>query len=188
MIGGIALLLRGSPVDLSATVHSIEIAKRTHGVVHAVLVGQERASDGKVPGKEVNKETRILPEQLIALAGWLGDMEKVSIHIHRLDSQKDEVLIQFLCEYKVFCLVFGVESRSLLRRKTVWVAKLRRLLANRDDCFCPRLWSVIIPPGDDREYADLINRCSLAAGSGSPMGILIEKLRNGLKRLNNKNV
>jgi hypothetical protein len=186
MTGGIALLLRGSPVDLPAAFRAIELAKRTTGVVHAVLVEQGEEDTGKDSGEEVNSEMRMLAGQFIALAGWMGDVEGVTIHVHTLDSPADELLILFLCRYQIFCLIFGVESQRLLRRKTVWVAQIRRLLAKRADCFCPRLWSVIIPPGDEREYADLIDRCVQATGRDSAMGMLIDTLRNGLKGLNNK--
>lgn len=186
MIGGIALLLRGSPVDLSATFRAIELAKRTTGTVHAVLVQQEGADTGKDFGEEANSEVGIQAGQFVALAGWLGDVEGVAIHIHRLDSSADEQLIQFLCEYRIFCLVLGVESQRLLRQKTLWVAQLRRLLIKKVDCFCPRLWSVIIPPGNEKEYAELLDRCAQAVGSVSAIGTLVDNLRNGLKRLNKK--
>ncbi len=186
MTGGIALLLRGSPADLSAIFHAIELAKRTTGVVHAVLMEQGGTSKGPNSGEEVKNETRTFAGQFIVLVNLLGEVEGVAVHIHGLDSMADELWIRFFCENRIFCLIIGVGSRSLLRRKTAWVARLQRLLTKREDCFLPRFWSVIIPPGNDREYVQLIDRCARITGGVWVIEMLLDNLRNGLKGLEKK--
>lgn len=182
---GIALLLRGSPADLSATIHAIELAKRTTGVVHAVFMEQGGADKGKDPGEETEYDTQTLNGQLIALASWLGDVEEVSIHIHRLESMADELLVQFFCEYRIFCLILGATDRSALKRKTAWIERLRRRLSDRKDCFLLHLWSVIIPPWDDLTFAHIIAGFTRAAWSTSAIEMLTSSLRNGLKGFDN---
>ena len=68
---GVALLLRGSPADLSATLHAIELAKRTTGIVHAVFMEQGGTHKGTDPGRETENNTQPLTGQFIALASWL---------------------------------------------------------------------------------------------------------------------
>ncbi|MDP3694707.1 MAG: hypothetical protein Q8R42_01180, partial [Desulfocapsaceae bacterium] len=125
---GVALLLRGSPADLSATLHAIELAKRTTGIVHAVFMEQGGTHKGKDPGRETENDTQPLAGQFIALANWLGDVAEVTVHIHRLESMADDLLVRFLCNYRIFYLILGAEDRSSLKRKTAWIARLRRRL------------------------------------------------------------
>ena len=178
---GVALLLRGSPADLSATLHAIELAKRTTGIMHAVFMEQGGKHKGKDPGRETENDTQPLAGQFIALANWLGDVAEVTVHIHRLESMADDLLVRFLCNYRIFYLILGAEDRSSLKRKTAWIARLRRRLDEKDDCFLPQLWSVIIQPWDDLVFARIIAGFKRAAWSTSAIEILISSLQNGLK-------
>ena len=178
---GIALLLWGSPADLSATLHAIELAKRTTGIVHAVFMEQGGIRKGKNPGEGAKEDTQSLTEQFIALASWLGDVAGVAVHIHRLEGIADELLVRFLCEYQIFCLILGAYDRGSLRRKNAWIAGLRQRLGEQGDCFIPQLWSVIIPPWDDLVFARIIAGFTRAAWSTSAIEILISSLQNGLK-------
>jgi len=178
---GIALLLRGSPADLSATLHAIELAKRTTGIVHAVFMVQGGTNKGKNPERQTENDPQTLAGQFIALASWLGDAAEVTVHIHRLESLADELLVRFLCEYRIFCLILGAEDRSSQKRKTAWIARLQRRLGERGDCFLPQLWSVIIPPGDDLVFARIIAGFTQATWSTSAIEMLISSLQNGLK-------
>ena len=178
---GVALLLRGSPADLSATLHAIELAKRTTGIVHAVFMEQGGIHKKKDSERETENNPQPLTGQFIALASWLGDVAEVTVHIHRLESMADELLIRFFCNYRIFCLILGAEDRSSLKRKTAWIARLRRRLGEREDCFLPQLWSVIIPPWDDLEFARIISGFTRATWSTSAIEILISSLQNGLK-------
>ncbi|MDO9041002.1 MAG: hypothetical protein Q7U64_01495 [Desulfocapsaceae bacterium] len=178
---GVALLLRGSPADLSATLHAIELAKRTTGIVHAVFMEQGGKHKGKDPGRETENDTQPLAGQFIALANWLGDVAEVTVHIHRLESMADDLLVRFLCNYRIFYLILGAEDRSSLKRKTAWIARLRRRLDEQDDCFLPQLWSVIIQPWNDLVFARIIAGFKRAAWSTSAIEILISSLQNGLK-------
>jgi hypothetical protein len=179
---GIALLLRGSPADLSATLHTIELAKRTTGIVHAVFMEQRGTNKGKNPGEKREHDTQTLTEQFIALISWLGDRAEVTVHIHRLESMADELLVRFLCKYRIFCLILGVEDRSSQKRKTAWIARLRRRLCEKGDCFLPQLWSMIIPPWDDVVFARIISGFKRTAWSTAAIEILISSLQHGLEK------
>ncbi|MGV1100534.1 hypothetical protein ACUUL3_14155 [Thiovibrio sp. JS02] len=146
---GIALLLRGSSADLSAALHSIELARRTTGVVHAVFLEQGQQGQKTDPGEEGKTVKQGWKGQLAALAGLFGDAEEVTVHIHLLESLADEPLLRFLCEYRIFCLILGAGDQSSVKRKTAWLKRLRRRLSGRRDCFLPPLWSVIIKPRDE---------------------------------------
>lgn len=181
---GIALLLRGSSADLSATLYAIELAKRTSGIVHAVFM-QQREVD---PGEETEKDTRSGTDQLIQLVRLLGDAEDITIHIHMLEGLSDEVLVRFVCEHRIFCLILGARSQGAANRKNAWVARLRRRLSRTDDCFLPPLWSVVIKPWDDPFFEDRISGFSRSAWSATAIRLLAGSLRNDLKGLNNISV
>ena len=114
MNSGIALLLRGSSADLSAALHSIELARRTTGVVHAVFLEQGQQGQRNDAGEERQTEQQGWKGQLAALAGLFGGAEKVTVHIHLLESLADEPLLRFLCEYRIFCLILGDHRKILL--------------------------------------------------------------------------
>ena len=178
---GIALLLRGSPADLSATLHTIELAKRTTGAVHAVFM----EPGGAGPGEGGEGDSRTLAGQFIALASWLGDAAGVAIHFHRLESRTDALLLRFLCEYRIFCLVLGADGPRSLKRESAWVARLRHRLAEKEGCFLPHLWSVIIPPWDDHAITRIMAGFSRPAWGTNPIEILAGSLRNDLKGFDN---
>lgn len=141
MEAGIALLLTGASVDLSATVHAVELARRTTGILHAVCKA-ERGSDSKKPAA---RETLA---QFVSLATRLGIQEGIKIHTHVLERLTGEPLIRFLCANRIFCLVLGVNDRKEFERKTVWVNLLRRQLQISKNWYLPDLWSVIMTPWD----------------------------------------
>lgn len=141
MEAGIALLLTGSSADLSATIHAIELARRTTGIVHAV--GKKGMQIGG--RRSVAREKQ---QQLVSLATRLGDQEGVRIHTHILERLTGEPLIRFLCAHRIFCLVLGVNDRKGFERKSVWVNLLRRQLQTSEKWYLPDLWSAIMTPWD----------------------------------------
>ena len=164
MEAGIALLLTGASADLSATIHAIELARRTTGVLHVVCkearkVGRRRPS------------VRETQEQIVSLATRLGNQEGVGVHTHILERLTGEPLIRFLCAHRIFCLVLGVNDRNGFMRKSVWVNLLRQQLKNNENWYLPDLWSAIITPWDAStlELAiSEINSRSRALSSGTP--------------------
>ena len=182
---GIALLLRGSSADLSAALHSIELAKRTTREVHAVLLQRREDGRSKEAGEEGEHGRHSWNGQFTALAGLLGDAAEITVHIHLLDSLADEQLLRFLCEYRIFCLIQGARDRRAARRKNAWVDRLRQRLAGLQDCFLPPLWSVIIEPWDDPAFETHLTGFTRATWSTTAMKMLAGSLRNGLNGLNN---
>ena len=141
MEAGIALLLTGASVDLSATIHAVELARRTTGILHAVCKADRKAA-------KKSPEARETQEQFVSLATRLGNQEGVRIHTHILERLTGEPLIRFLCAHRIFCLVLGVNDRKGLERKTVWVNLLRHQLQTSRNWYLPDLWSVIMTPWD----------------------------------------
>ena len=141
MEAGIALLLTGASVDLSVTIHAVELARRTTGILHAVCKA-DRTADGK---RSTARETQ---EQVVSLATRLGNQEGVRIHTHILERLTGDPLIRFLCAHRIFCLVLGVNDRKGFERKTVWVNLLRKQLQTSENWYLPDLWSVIMTPWD----------------------------------------
>ncbi len=173
---GIALLLKGSSADLSATLQAFELAKRTTGVVHAVFVGK-RAAKGKG-----GCEGAGCAEQFMALTRWLGDVEQVSVHIHMLESLADDLLVRFCCTYRIFCLLLPVGDRSAIVRKNAWFERLRRRIAKERNWFLPALWSVIIEPWDEPVFEHVVNRMKKGAWGAAAVSSLAGSLRSGLLR------
>lgn len=177
MTVGIALLLKGSSADLSATLHAIELAKRTTGVVHAVFVGNQVALER---GK---REDAGWAEQFVALVRWLGDVEQVSVHIHLLESLADDLLVRFCCTYRIFCLVLGAGNREAIIRKTAWFEQLRRQIAKEQKWFLPTLWSVIIEPWEEPVFEQIINRMKKGGWGTAAISRLAGCLRHSLPQV-----
>jgi hypothetical protein len=141
MEAGIALLLTGASADLSATIHAVELARRTTGILHAICKRGRRDGGKRAAAKET-------PEQLVSLAIRLCNQEGVRIHTHILERLTGEPLIRFLCAHRIFCLVLGVNDRQGFMRKGVWVNLLRQQLKDNENWYLPDLWSAIITPWD----------------------------------------
>ena len=182
---GIALLLRGSSADLSAILHAIELAKRTSRVVHAVILKQGGTGTGRDPEEEANYNRDSGTGQLITLVRLLGDEKDVTIHIHMLEGQADDLLIHFVCEHRICCLVQGAGNQKAVQRKTAWIERLRHRLSGKEDCFLPPPWSVIIQPWDDAAFEETISGFNRAPWSSSVIRMLAANLRNGPQGLNN---
>ena len=141
MEAGIALLLTGASVDLSATIHAVALARRTTGILHAVCKADRKVEKKKLAAREAQ-------EQFVSLATRLANQEGVKIHTHILERLTGEPLIRFLCAHRIFCLVLGVNDRKGFERKTLWVNLLRRQLQTSENWYLPDLWSVIMTPWD----------------------------------------
>ncbi len=141
MEAGIALLLTGGGVDLSATVHAVELARRTTGILHALCKADRT-------GEKKRSAARERQEEFVSLATRLASQEGVKIHTHILERLTGEPLIRFLCAHRIFCLVLGASDRKEFERKTVWVNLLRKQLQASENWYLPDLWSVIMTPWD----------------------------------------
>jgi len=141
MEAGIALLLTGASADLSATIHAVELARRTTRILHAVCKA-DRTADGK------RSAARERQEEFVSLATKLANQEGVRIHTHILERLTGEPLIRFLCANRIFGLVLGVKDRKGFERKTVWVNLLRKQLQASENWYLPDLWSVVMMPWD----------------------------------------
>jgi len=141
MKSGIALLLTGASVDLTATIHAVELARRTTGILHTVSKAS-RKYDGKSSSLEETSE------QYVSLATRIGNQQGVRTHTHILERLTGQPLIRFLCAQRIFCLVLGVNDRKGFERKTVWVNLLRKQLQTSVNWYLPDLWSVIMTPWD----------------------------------------
>ncbi len=141
MEAGIALLLTGASVDLSATIHAVALARRTTGILHTVCKADKKAERKRSAAGETQA-------QFVSLATRLGNQEGVRIHTHILERLTGEPLIRFLCAHRIFCLVLGVDDRRGFERKTLWVNLLRKQLQASDNWYLPDLWSVVMTPWD----------------------------------------
>lgn len=178
MTTGIALLLKGSGADLSATLHAIELAKRTTGLVHAVFVGKRLAKERNAASDQAGGYERA--GGVIKLLRWLGDVEQVNVHIHMVESLTDDLLVRFCCTYRIFCLVLGAADRNAMARKAVWFNRLQRRLSGERAWFLPVPWSVIIEPWGKPVFEQVINRLKKGTGSTAAVSNLTGSLRHGL--------
>jgi hypothetical protein len=156
---GIALLLWDASPDLAATVHAIELAKRTGGIVHAIFAGagdQRRNSSKTKEAQQNSRSTSIA--QIISLATWWSEKQGVKVHLHMLDSLSDAALLRLCGAYRIYCLVTGVSSRHSLKREVMRVARLRRRLAAPGNSDNPILWSVIIRAWHDFAFEPIVSR------------------------------
>ena len=151
MEAGIALLLTGASVDLSATIHAVELARRTTKILHAVCKAG-RTADGK------RSAARERQEEFVSLATKLANQEGVKIHTHILKRLTGEPLIRFLCAHRIFCLVLGVNDRKGFERKTVWVNLLRKQLQASENWYLPDLWSVVMTPFDAAKLESAVSK------------------------------
>ena len=166
MEAGIALLLTGANVDLSATIHAVELSRRTTGILHVVC-----KADRKADGKKRAERERL--EEFVSLATRLANQEGVRIHTHILERLTGEPLIRFMCAHRIFCLVLGVNDRKGFERKTLWVNLLRRQLQTNENWYLQDLWSVIMTPWDattlERAISEVNSRSQISMpGKTSP--------------------
>lgn len=155
---GIALLLRDISPDLAATVHAIELAKRTGGIVHAIFTGagDQRRNSSDTEETQQNRSTSIA--QIVSLAMWWSEKQGVKVHLHMLDSLGDTALLRLCSAYRIYCLVAGVGNRQSLKREVMRVARLRKRLAGSGNSDHPILWSVIIRAWRDSAFEPIVNR------------------------------
>ena len=156
---GIALLLRDACPDLAATVHAIELAKRTGGIVHAVLTGGHWPDGRDISGKEaIDIDNRSFLARILSLATWWSEKSGVKLHLHLLEDLADTSLLRLCRAYHIFCLVTGVGNRHGMKREVSRVVRLRKRLAAEDAHSNEVFWSVIIPAWHDFAYESVITR------------------------------
>jgi len=161
MEAGIALLLTGASVDLSAIIHAVALARRTTGILHTVCKADQTADRKRSAARETQ-------EQFVSLATRLGNQEGVKIHTHILERLTGKPLIRFLCAHRIFCLVLGVNDRKGFERKTVWVNLLRKQLQSSENWYLPDLWSVIMTPWDASTLERAIPKSTAGPESSKP--------------------
>ncbi|MDH5298580.1 MAG: hypothetical protein OEV91_06135 [Desulfobulbaceae bacterium] len=153
---GIAVLIKGEATDLSATLHAVELAKRTLAVIHAVVV--EPAN-----GTKMQQRWR----EPLLLAAWLAQAEGVDIRFHTLPKGDDDQLLAFCRGHRIFCLIIGAGTRPAMQRKTRWVEELRRKLVDDAHCYRRSFWVLVAEPWDDSTF-ERIARHLHAKANGDP--------------------
>jgi len=143
---GIAVLIKGNSGDLFASMHAIELAKRTGKTVHALVVG--RNGEGVSVG-----DTRF--DDPMLLAAWFGHAEGLRIRWHLLLDAADEDLLGFFHTYRIFCLIVGASSRMAMRRKTRWLEDLRGRLLSDAKWYSRAFWVLVAEPSDKRMFERL---------------------------------
>lgn len=161
---GIAVLLKGDSVDLFASLHAIELAKRTGKIIHAVVIGRngENVSGGTVAKGVVDNRF----EDPILFATWLGQVEEVEIRWHTLLDATDDELIGFFRTCRIFCLIAGAKSKKAMQRKTRWLEELRGKLINDVHWYPQAFWVLVTGPWDNTMFERVVRKLS-SRGSGT---------------------
>ncbi|MFZ5775243.1 MAG: hypothetical protein ACOY3Z_07150 [Thermodesulfobacteriota bacterium] len=182
MDSGIALLLGGSSADLSAILHAIELARRTTGIVHVVFLDSHAPPSPRLASaaKDATSAGRSQAGQLIALTSWLGNAEEVVIHIHHLQALHDGEMINFIREYRIFCLIVGADDRGAAKRHANWLNRIRHRLAGKDGVTAASLWSVITEPWDAPTVARMITGLRQSGRETRVIESLAEQLQTRL--------
>ena len=166
---GIALLLRDACPDLAATVHAIELAKRTGGVVHAIFSGENRPDGNGKGGKEAIKyDNTTFLARILSLATWWSEKRGVKVHMHLLENLADATLFRLCRAYRISCLVTGVGNRHDMKREASRVVRLRKRMASEDAQGHQVLWSVIIPAWHDFAFKSVITRFEKVVWQNAP--------------------
>lgn len=149
---GIAVLLMGDSSDLSASLHAVELAKRTGKVVHAVFIGKSGVDAKCVVDNRTHDP--------VILAAWLGQAEELPIRWHTLTDATDEALIGFFRTHRIFCLISGAESRKAKLRKTRWLEEMRGRLFNDAHWYTRAFWVLVTEPWDNKRFERVIRQLS----------------------------
>ena len=150
---GIAVLLTGDSADLFASLHAIELAKRTGKIVHAVILGRDKGlASGGAGGKNV--------QDPILLAAWLGQAEGLQIRWHTLLDATDEELLAFFRTHRIFCLIAGARSKTAMQRKTRWLEELRGKLLNDAHWYPSAFWVLVTEPWDNEMFDRVVQQLS----------------------------
>ena len=153
---GIALLLKGDSSDLSASLHAVELAKRTGRVVHAVFIGKKGEDAICVDDNRAHESN--------LLAAWLGQAEELPIRWHRLFDASDDELIGFFRKYRIFCLIAGAGSRKAMQSKTRWLEKMRGKLINDAHWYPRAFWVLVTEPWDNTRFERVVRQLSSLEG------------------------
>ena len=136
---GIALLIRGNSGDFLASLHAIELAKRTGKILHAVIIGRN--------GESLADDVDCCDDPML-LAAWVGRAEGLRIRWHTLLDAADDELLGFFRTYRIFCLVVGARSKKAMRRKIRWIDELRGKLLSDARWFSRAFWVLVAEPCD----------------------------------------
>lgn len=150
---GIAVLIKGDSADLFASLHAIELAKRTGKIVHAVVIGRDGGTVSGGPGAK-NVQDPIL------LAAWLGQAEGLQIRWHTLLDAADEELLGFFRAHRIFCLIAGARSKAAMERKTRWLEELRGKLLNDAHWYPSAFWVLVTEPWDNEMFDRVVQQLS----------------------------
>jgi len=150
---GIAILIKGDSADLLASLHAIELAKRTTNVVHAVVIGLD--GEGKSRGNG-NRDNRIRDPLLLAV--WLGQADGVKVHYHTLVDASDEELLAFVRTHRIFCLIIGAPTQLAMQREARWIEDLRSKLVNDAHWYLRSFWVLVTEPWDSNAFDRVVKQ------------------------------
>lgn len=156
---GIAILIRGDSADLMASLHAIELAKRTTNVVHAVIIGMDGESTptgGSRSRAGGNRDHRI--REPLLLAAWLGRAEGVKVSYHTLIDATEEELLSFFRAHRIFCLIIGAPTQLALQRESRWAEDLRSKLVNDAHWYLRSFWVLVTAPWNNTVFDRVVQQ------------------------------
>lgn len=159
MSKGIALLLDGGSSDLYASLCAIELAKRISSDIHAVAVHVEEPVAETYGGKEyvsIRGRSFIDPNESLKMAIRLSDYKGVKIYPYSIETSREEVLIEFLTQTRVSCLIVGADNQEVSNEKEKWLGKLRRRLCQGNQWYFGPFWTLVAKPWEDEVYKHML--------------------------------
>ena len=156
---GIAILIKGGSADLLASLHAIELAKRTTNVVHAVVVGvdgENNPNGGARSRNGGNRDHRI--REPLLLAAWLGRAEGVKVSYHTLIDATEEELLSFFRAHRIFCLIIGAPTQLAMQRESRWVEDLRSKLVNDANWYLRSFWVLVTEPWSNTVFDRVVEQ------------------------------
>ena len=160
---GIALLLRGDAADLFASLHALELAKRTGKIVHAVVIGRSGKEESVVTGIKGLGDNHFQDSMLLAV--WLGQAEGLRVCWHTLLDAADDELVGFFRTHRIFCLITGSRTRKAMQRKIRWLEKLRGRLLDDAHWYPRSFWLLVTEPWDNTMFERVVQQLP-SRGSG----------------------
>ena len=155
----IALLLDGGSSDLYASLCAIELAKRVSSDIHAMAVRLEEPVAETHGMKEcVSIRGRFFtdPDESLKMVVRLGDCKGVNIYPYLIETSQEEVLIDFLTQTRVSCLIVGAINQDVSNEKEKWLSKLRRRLCQGNQWYFGPFWTLVAKPWEDEVYKHML--------------------------------
>lgn len=157
----IALILDGNNSDLYSSLYATELAKRVGAHIHVIIVPTYEPSNDTKGNHAAKKTCTADLMDSLKIVIRLGVYKQIKISSYIIETNVEDILIEFLKQRHIFCLITGANDEGIAKEKKEWLDRIKIRLTQDNKYHLKPFWTLVATPWKDKIYYHMLEKMEL---------------------------